>query len=164
MKKKSLGCCWRGDWPHARRRRGGRPEGTIAEIDRFLTSWHQAAAVADAGTYFDSLAPGAIFLGTDIGERWTREDFQKWAMPYFQRSSAWVFPRQPAPDLPVRRRQHGLVRRGPGISRTTGPAAVPASWKRSPVTGRSGSITWPSPFPTRRPEAIKPLRGGGPEK
>jgi len=61
------------------------------EIDRLLTDWHRAAAVADAGTYFGALAPGAVFLGTDARERWTKEDFQKWAAPYFRRPSAWTF-------------------------------------------------------------------------
>lgn len=64
---------------------------TIGAIDRFLTSWHQAAAVADEAAYFGALAPGAIFLGTDARERWTREEFQAWAAPFFQRPSAWVF-------------------------------------------------------------------------
>ncbi len=61
------------------------------EIDRFLNAWHKAAAVADAKTYFDSLAAGAIFLGTDARERWSKEEFQKWAAPYFSRQSAWTF-------------------------------------------------------------------------
>jgi ketosteroid isomerase-like protein len=69
----------------------GEAEKTAPEIDRFLSAWHRAAAVADAETYFASLAPGAVFLGTDARERWTKEEFQKWAAPYFQRSSAWTF-------------------------------------------------------------------------
>jgi hypothetical protein len=66
-------------------------ETTAQQIDRFLTAWHKAAAIADAAVYFDSLAAGAIFLGTDIRERWTKEEFQKWALPFFQRASAWTF-------------------------------------------------------------------------
>jgi hypothetical protein len=66
-------------------------EKAVPEIDRFLSAWHRAAAVADAATYFGSLAPGAVFLGTDARERWTKEEFQKWAAPYFQRPSAWTF-------------------------------------------------------------------------
>ncbi|MCU0237144.1 MAG: nuclear transport factor 2 family protein [Acidobacteria bacterium] len=62
-----------------------------SEIERFLSAWHHAAAVADAEAYFGALAPGAIFLGTDIRERWTREELQEWAAPYFRRASAWVF-------------------------------------------------------------------------
>jgi hypothetical protein len=63
----------------------------IQRIDLLLNSWHKAAAVADEKTYFDSMAPGAIFLGTDATERWTKEEFEKWALPYFQRESAWIF-------------------------------------------------------------------------
>ena len=62
-----------------------------AEIDALLTAWHKAAATADAATYFGSMAPGAVFLGTDVTERWTREEFEAWAAPYFQRKSAWVY-------------------------------------------------------------------------
>lgn len=61
------------------------------EIDSLLTSWHKAAAVADEKTYFNLLAPEAIFLGTDATERWTKEEFQKWAKPYFKRESAWIY-------------------------------------------------------------------------
>jgi ketosteroid isomerase-like protein len=62
-----------------------------AEIDALLTAWHKAAATADAGTYFGSMAPGAVFLGTDVTERWTKEEFEAWAAPHFQGTSAWVF-------------------------------------------------------------------------
>lgn len=64
---------------------------TAVEIDRLMSDWHHAAAVADAETYFGALAPGAVFLGTDARERWTKEDFRKWAAPYFRRPSAWTF-------------------------------------------------------------------------
>lgn len=63
----------------------------IAEIDVLLTGWHQAAATADAKTYFGSMAPGAVFLGTDVTERWTKEEFEAWAAPRFQGTSAWVY-------------------------------------------------------------------------
>jgi ketosteroid isomerase-like protein len=69
---------------------GGAGKGN-SEIGLFLDAWHEAAARADAKTYFDSLAPGAVFLGTDIRERWTKEEFLRWAAPYFRRSSAWTF-------------------------------------------------------------------------
>lgn len=63
----------------------------MAEIQRFMTAWHRAAAVADEAAYFAALAPGAIFLGTDVRERWTREELREWAAPFFRRPSAWVF-------------------------------------------------------------------------
>ena len=64
-------------------------ENEIKEIDTLLTKWHHAAAVADAKTYFGYLAEDAIFLGTDAKERWTKDEFQKWAEPYFKKKSAW---------------------------------------------------------------------------
>jgi ketosteroid isomerase-like protein len=63
----------------------------IAEIDVLLTAWHKAAATADAKTYFGSMAPGAVFLGTDVTERWTKEEFEAWAAPRFRGTSAWVY-------------------------------------------------------------------------
>jgi ketosteroid isomerase-like protein len=62
-----------------------------AEVDALLTAWHKAAATADAGTYFGSMAPGAVFLGTDVTERWTKEEFEAWAAPFFQKTSAWEY-------------------------------------------------------------------------
>lgn len=62
-----------------------------AEIDALLTAWHKAAATADVGTYFGSMAPDAIFLGTDVTERWTKEEFESWAAPLFRGTSAWIY-------------------------------------------------------------------------
>jgi ketosteroid isomerase-like protein len=62
-----------------------------SDIDTLMTSWHRAAATADAKTYFDLMAPGAIFLGTDASERWTKDEFQQYAAPSFRRESAWVY-------------------------------------------------------------------------
>jgi len=63
----------------------------IAAIDELMTAWHHAAAVADEETYFGLMAPGAIFLGTDVTERWTREEFREWADPRFHGDAAWVY-------------------------------------------------------------------------
>jgi hypothetical protein len=41
--------------------------------------------------YFRFFTDDAVFLGTDPGERWTKEEFQRWAEPYFQRDSAWAY-------------------------------------------------------------------------
>ncbi|HJW43670.1 MAG TPA: nuclear transport factor 2 family protein [Geothrix sp.] len=56
-----------------------------------LEDWHLAAAQADEGRYFGHLAEGAVFLGTDPAERWTKAAFQTWAHPIFQRGKAWSF-------------------------------------------------------------------------
>ena len=62
--------------------------GTIAGI---LDAWHGAAAAADEEKYFSYFTPDAVFLGTDASERWTRDEFRKWAHPYFARGKAWSF-------------------------------------------------------------------------
>lgn len=56
-----------------------------------LDQWHLAAARADADAYFSLMAPGAVFLGTDATERWTKDEFRAWAGPYFQKGKAWTF-------------------------------------------------------------------------
>ena len=56
-----------------------------------LDDWHLAAAQVDEGRYFAHFAEGAVFLGTDPGERWTKAAFQAWAHPIFQRGKAWSF-------------------------------------------------------------------------
>ena len=60
-------------------------------VTAVLDDWHRAAAQADEGRYFGHFAEGAVFLGTDPGERWTKAAFRAWAQPYFQRGRAWSF-------------------------------------------------------------------------
>lgn len=60
-------------------------------VAAMLDDWHLAAAQADEGRYFGHLAEGAVFLGTDPAERWTKAAFQAWAHPIFLRGSAWRF-------------------------------------------------------------------------
>jgi len=60
------------------------------QLDVMLTNWHQAAAVADAETYFGYLTDDAIYMGTDATEYWTKTEFQKWAEPWFKKKSAWT--------------------------------------------------------------------------
>lgn len=44
-------------------------------VNRFLDAWHNAAAIADEDTYFGSMTPNGIFVGTDKKEIWTRQEF-----------------------------------------------------------------------------------------
>lgn len=59
--------------------------------EAMLDAWHLAAARADADSYFSLMAPGAVFLGTDATERWTKEEFRAYAEPYFKKGKAWAF-------------------------------------------------------------------------
>jgi len=65
-----------------------RDEAAVAAV---LDDWHLAAAQADETRYFGYLREGAVFLGTDATERWTKAEFQVWAHPFFQRGRAWSF-------------------------------------------------------------------------
>lgn len=56
-----------------------------------LDAWHLAAARADADSYFGLMAPGAVFLGTDATERWSKDEFRAYAEPYFKKGKAWSF-------------------------------------------------------------------------
>ena len=60
-------------------------------ITGVLDAWHAAAASADEEKYFSYFASDAVFLGTDATERWTRDEFRKWAHPYFAKGKAWTY-------------------------------------------------------------------------
>jgi hypothetical protein len=62
--------------------------GVVASV---LDGFHAAAAAADEERYFAALAPGAVFLGTDATERWTRDEFRQFAHPYFAKGKAWTY-------------------------------------------------------------------------
>ena len=62
-----------------------------AEIHSLMDAWHKAAAVADEEVFFGSMAPRAIYLGTDDSERWLRDEMKEWSKKYFEGESAWDF-------------------------------------------------------------------------
>ena len=61
------------------------------QIHAFLDQWHVAAAQADEGAFFGSIADDGIYIGTDAHERWTKTEFLTFAKPYFDRGQAWDF-------------------------------------------------------------------------
>lgn len=64
------------------------PEAAVAAV---LDDWHAAAAAADEARYFGHFTPDAVFLGTDAAERWTVDEFRRYAHPYFAKGKAWTF-------------------------------------------------------------------------
>ena len=60
------------------------------EVHAFIDRWHLAATNADT-SFFDAIADGGIYIGTDATERWTKKEFIKFARPYFKRGKAWDF-------------------------------------------------------------------------
>jgi ketosteroid isomerase-like protein len=70
---------------------GPPPERARGDIDAVLDGWHGAAAAADLDGYFDPFAAGAVFMGTDPGERWTVAEFRAFVEPYFARGQGWTY-------------------------------------------------------------------------
>ena len=62
-----------------------------AAVAAVLDDWHAAAAAADEARYFAHFAPDAVFLGTDAAERWSVDEFRRYAHPYFAKGKAWSF-------------------------------------------------------------------------
>jgi ketosteroid isomerase-like protein len=60
-------------------------------ITKVLNSFHQAAANAQAKSYFNLMSQDAIFLGTDASERWSKEEFKAFVMPYFSKGTGWLY-------------------------------------------------------------------------
>jgi hypothetical protein len=63
----------------------------IAAIGQVLDQLHAAAARADGKAYFDLFAPDAVFLGTDVSERWTMDQFRGYALPLFAEGKGWTY-------------------------------------------------------------------------
>lgn len=61
------------------------------EINLILNNWHKAAAEANFNNYFNAMTDDAIFIGTDATENWNKQEFIKFAKPYFDRGKAWSF-------------------------------------------------------------------------
>ena len=62
-----------------------------AEVGRVLDDFHKAASQADGPRYFGHFSKDAIFLGTDITERWTLSEFRAYAEPHFSQGHGWTY-------------------------------------------------------------------------
>ena len=64
------------------------PEVGVAAV---LDDFHLAAAEADEERYFGHMAEGSVFIGTDAGETWSKEEFRGYAHPVFARGQGWTY-------------------------------------------------------------------------
>lgn len=62
-----------------------------SEVARVLDSLHQFAAESDAENYFSLFTDDAIFIGTDVNEYWTINEFKSYALPFFNKGKGWVY-------------------------------------------------------------------------
>jgi len=60
-------------------------------INKRLDAWHLAAAKADEEVFFGTMTVDGIYLGTDISERWLRDELKKWSKFAFDKETAWDF-------------------------------------------------------------------------
>ena len=61
------------------------------KVEQVLDSLHQYAAEADAENYFSLFTGDAIFIGTDVNEYWTIDEFKSYALPFFNKGKGWVY-------------------------------------------------------------------------
>jgi len=59
----------------------------IAAINKVLDDYHQAAANGEWDIYFDLMSDDGVFIGTDAGERWVKQEFRQ----YSSGSNGWVY-------------------------------------------------------------------------
>ena len=63
------------------------PQTDIAAINKVLDDYHQAAANGEWDIYFDLMSDDGVFIGTDAGERWVKQEFRQ----YSSGSNGWVY-------------------------------------------------------------------------
>lgn len=61
------------------------------KLDKIINQWHQDAANAAFGAYFDITTDDFVFLGTAPEERWSKKDFMIFCRPYFDKKTTWDF-------------------------------------------------------------------------
>ncbi len=62
-----------------------------AAIETVLDAFHLAASEADGELYFSLFSDNAVFIGTDVTERWSIEQFKAFAEPYFLKGQGWTY-------------------------------------------------------------------------
>ena len=63
----------------------------VTQISKTLDLLHASAAKADGTTYFSLYTPDAVFMGTDVAERWPIEQFRAYASPIFAKGTGWTY-------------------------------------------------------------------------
>jgi len=62
-----------------------------SNLNEKIDNWHLNASYAEFDDYFDFIADKGIFIGTDISERWTKNEFSNFSKPFFDEGKAWTF-------------------------------------------------------------------------
>ena len=65
--------------------------GAEEAIGAVLDTFHSAASEADGELYFGLFTDDAVFIGTDVTERWSIGQFKAFAEPYFSKGQGWTY-------------------------------------------------------------------------
>jgi ketosteroid isomerase-like protein len=66
-------------------------DGEAMVINKVMDAWHASASNANIQSYFDQLSDDAVFLGTDPTENWSKNEFHRFAKPFFDKGQVWDF-------------------------------------------------------------------------
>ena len=64
---------------------------TTININKMLNQWHNDVAVYDYDAYFNKMTDNAFFVGTDATEVWSKQEFQSFSKPFFDKKQTWNF-------------------------------------------------------------------------
>ena len=60
-------------------------------VNTLLNDWHKAASEANYEAYFNKMDSISVFIGTDATENWTKNEFENFSKPFFDKGKAWSF-------------------------------------------------------------------------
>ena len=61
------------------------------EINKILDNLHKYASEANGEKYFQLFSDQAVFHGTDLNERWSIDEFKKYAQNRFDTGTGWTY-------------------------------------------------------------------------
>ena len=61
------------------------------QVNKVLDEMHKAASTACFDCYFGLYASDAVFIGTDVSETWTLDQFKAYAKPVFAKGQGWTY-------------------------------------------------------------------------
>lgn len=60
-------------------------------IHQLIDQWHLDVANFNYDAYFQKMTETSVFVGTDASEVWTKQEFQEFSKPYFDKKQTWNF-------------------------------------------------------------------------
>lgn len=61
------------------------------QVNQLLNHWHKDVAQFDYEAYFNKMTADAVFVGTDASEVWSKQEFQNFSKPFFDKKQTWDF-------------------------------------------------------------------------